>query len=146
MRSQIFLTLFIAYSFSVEIKCDDIKELISNLQEIIQNQSSTFNEEIQFLKAENIAKELRIQTLEEKSQVQQEVIEKLSLENEIMKKQINETIVNVRAQGNQINNDEFNNIQSMFNDVIRILLQGTVPGNEYGSFTKNVLYKRGHFE
>ena len=53
-----------------------------------------------------------------------------------MKKQINETIVNVRAQGDQINNDEFNNIQSMFNDVIRILLQGTVPGNEYGTLIK----------
>ena len=114
MRSQIFLTLFITYSFSVEIKCEDIKELISNLQEIVQNQSNTFDEQIQFLKAENIAKEFRIQRLEEKSQVQQEVIEKLSLENEILKKQINETIGNIRAQGDQINNDEFNDIQSMY--------------------------------
>ena len=118
MRSQIFLTLFIAYSFSVETNCDDIKELNSNLQEIVQNQINTvyntFNEEIQFLKAENSAKEFRIQRLGEKSQVQQEVIEKLSLENEIFKKQINETIVDVRAQGEQINNDEFNDIQSMY--------------------------------
>ena len=118
MRSKIFLTLFIAYSFSVEIKCDDIKELISNLQEIVQNQINslynTFNEEIQFLKAENSAKEFRIQRLEEKSQVQQEVIEKLSSENEILKKQINETIGNIRAQGDQINNDEFNDIQSIY--------------------------------
>ena len=114
MRSQIFLTLFIAYGFSVEIKCEDIKELISNLQEIVQNQSNTFDEQIQFLKAENIAKEFRIQRLEEKSQVQQEVIEKLSLENEILKKQINETIVNVHEQGDQINKDEFNDIQSMY--------------------------------
>ena len=118
MRSQIFLTLFITYSFSVEIKCDDIKELISNLQETVQNQINTvyntFNEEIQFLKAENNAKEFRIQRLEEKSQVQQEVIEKLSLENEILKKQINETIVNVHEQGDQINKDEFNDIQSMY--------------------------------
>ena len=118
MRSQIFLTLFITYSFSVEIKCDDIKELISNLQETVQNQINTvyntFNEEIQFLKEENSAKEFRIQRLEEKSQVQQEVIEKLSLENEILKKQINETIVNVHEQGDQINKDEFNDIQSMY--------------------------------
>ena len=114
MRSQIFLTLFVAYGFSVEIKCEDIKELISNLQEIVQNQSDTFDEQIQFLKGENIAKEFRIQRLEEKSQVQQEVIEKLSSENEILKKQINETIVNVHAQGDQINNDEFNDIQSMY--------------------------------
>ena len=118
MRCQIFLTLFIAYSFTVETKCDEIIELISNLQEIVQNQINslynTFNEEIQFLKAENSAKEFRIQRLEEKSQVQQEVIEKLSSENEILKKQINETIVNVHAQGDQINNDEFNDIQSMY--------------------------------
>ena len=118
MRSQIFLTLIIAYGFSVETKCDDIKELISNLQEIVQNQINTvyntFNEEIQFLKVENNGKEFRIQRLEEKSQVQQEVIEKLTLENEILEKRINETIVNVHEQGDQINKDEFNDIQSMY--------------------------------
>ena len=113
MRSLIFFTLLIAHSFSAT-KSDDIHELISNLHQIIQNQSSTFNEEIQFLKEENSAKEFRIQRLEEKSQVQQEVIEKLSLENEILKKQINETIVNVHEQGDQINKDEFNDIQSMY--------------------------------
>ena len=94
----------------METKCDDIKDLISNLQEIVQNQSNTFNEDIQFLKT-------GIQRLEEKSQVQKEVIEKLSSENEILKKQINETIIDVREQGDQIKNDEFNNIQSMFDYV-----------------------------
>ena len=84
MRCQIFLTLFIAYSFTVETKCDDIKELISNLQEIVQNQSNTFDEQIQFLKAENIAKEFRIQRLEEKSQVQQEVIEQATRQMEAL--------------------------------------------------------------
>ena len=101
----------------METICEDIQELISNLQEIVQNH----NEEIQFLKVENIAKEFRIQTLEKKSKDQEEVIEKLSLDNEILKKQINETIVDVHTQGDRIENDEFNNIQSMFDNVIRIM-------------------------
>ena len=113
MRSLIVLTLLIAHSFSAT-KSDDIHELISNLHQIIQNQSHTFNEEIQFLKMENKGNELRIQALED-------LTEKLLLENKILKNQINETKVDVLAQGDQINNDEFNNIQSMFDNVIKIM-------------------------
>ena len=102
MTLQIFLILLTAYGCLAQ-------ENAENFHESILNKINTLTNEVQFLKRENSNKEIRIQVLEGKvnifqleSQLQKDMIQKLSTEVEILQNQINETTTDIQEQTDQL--------------------------------------------
>ena len=106
MTLRVFLTLLTVYG------CLAL-ENAENFQESILNKINTLTNEVQFLKRENSNKEIRIQVLEGKvnifqleSQLQKDIIQKLSAEVEILQNQINETTTDIQGQTDQLEEHE----------------------------------------
>ena len=102
MTLQIFLILLAAHGCLAQ-------ENAENFHESILNKINTLTNEVQFLKRENSNKEIRIQVLEGKvnifqleSQLQKDMIQKLSTEVEILQNQINGTTRNIQEQTDQL--------------------------------------------
>ena len=106
MTLQVFITLLTAYGCLAH-------ENAENFHESILNKINTLTNEVQFLKRENFNKEIRIQVLEGKvnifqleSQLQKDMIQKLSTEVEILQNQINETTTVIQEQTDQLEEHE----------------------------------------
>ncbi len=99
---RLFLIFLTAYGCLAQENAENFHESILNKIDILTN-------EVQFLNRENSDKEIRIQVLEGKvnifqveSQLQKDMIQKLSAEVEILQNQINETTTDIQEQTDQL--------------------------------------------